>query len=255
MVMYGECSHRLVNGSGGGSTLGRITYFPDTTTPPSSSNPLLHVSHTSGTEGGEDDGAVVDPKDIPASWVLARMGCITTLDILAAEYLRRCKNRDAVLTYLRRLISLVKSRNQDKQQNDDDVNCILLNATRHPLQADRSNYGGGMGSDNGGDSEEDEGIVVVSNRWSMKEVIEHAISHHPDMVELYDMLYDWCVGGQEGKGGVDIGTIQVVMPLSTARRAATNLSLIHISEPTRLLSISYAVFCLKKKKKKSSNMK
>ena len=29
---------------------------------------------------------------------------------------------------------------------------------------------------------------------------------------------------------------------------AMNLSLIHISEPTRLLSISYAVFCLKKKK-------
>src|SRR5678816_842971 len=29
----------------------------------------------------------------------------------------------------------------------------------------------------------------------------------------------------------------------------TNLSLIHISEPTRLLSISYAVFCLKKKNK------
>eukprot|EP00658_Telonema_sp_P-2_P028670 TRINITY_DN21926_c0_g1_i2.p1 TRINITY_DN21926_c0_g1~~TRINITY_DN21926_c0_g1_i2.p1 ORF type:complete len:125 (-),score=1.01 TRINITY_DN21926_c0_g1_i2:32-406(-) len=29
-----------------------------------------------------------------------------------------------------------------------------------------------------------------------------------------------------------------------------NLSLIHISEPTRLLSISYAVFCLKKKKNK-----
>src|SRR5678815_4090603 len=30
-----------------------------------------------------------------------------------------------------------------------------------------------------------------------------------------------------------------------------DLSLIHISEPTRLLSISYAVFCLKKKTKKS----
>src|SRR5678815_114753 len=29
---------------------------------------------------------------------------------------------------------------------------------------------------------------------------------------------------------------------------AHGLSLIHISEPTRLLSISYAVFCLKKKK-------
>ena len=32
------------------------------------------------------------------------------------------------------------------------------------------------------------------------------------------------------------------------RQAAEALSLIHISEPTRLLSISYAVFCLKKKK-------
>src|SRR5450756_2957041 len=31
-------------------------------------------------------------------------------------------------------------------------------------------------------------------------------------------------------------------------RAAVNLSLIHISEPTRLGMISYAVFCLKKKK-------
>src|SRR5678815_2726686 len=31
--------------------------------------------------------------------------------------------------------------------------------------------------------------------------------------------------------------------------AVLELSLIHISEPTRLLSISYAVFCLKKKKK------
>ena len=29
-----------------------------------------------------------------------------------------------------------------------------------------------------------------------------------------------------------------------------HLSLIHISEPTRLLSISYAVFCLKKKNRK-----
>src|SRR5665254_14983 len=36
---------------------------------------------------------------------------------------------------------------------------------------------------------------------------------------------------------------------------ALPLSLIHISEPTRLLSISYAVFCLKKKKKKQKTKK
>ena len=32
---------------------------------------------------------------------------------------------------------------------------------------------------------------------------------------------------------------------------AVHLSLIHISEPTRLLSISYAVFCLKKKNERN----
>ena len=35
------------------------------------------------------------------------------------------------------------------------------------------------------------------------------------------------------------------------KMAAPTLSLIHISEPTRLGMISYAVFCLKKKKKKT----
>eukprot|EP00658_Telonema_sp_P-2_P013965 TRINITY_DN15295_c0_g1_i2.p1 TRINITY_DN15295_c0_g1~~TRINITY_DN15295_c0_g1_i2.p1 ORF type:complete len:177 (-),score=60.58 TRINITY_DN15295_c0_g1_i2:64-543(-) len=35
---------------------------------------------------------------------------------------------------------------------------------------------------------------------------------------------------------------------NTGMGTVTSLSLIHISEPTRLLSISYAVFCLKKKK-------
>src|SRR5678816_229342 len=41
----------------------------------------------------------------------------------------------------------------------------------------------------------------------------------------------------------------VDQPGATTVPAHTLLSLIHISEPTRLLSISYAVFCLKKKKK------
>ena len=37
------------------------------------------------------------------------------------------------------------------------------------------------------------------------------------------------------------------VPKLDCKRAVPVLSLIHISEPTRLLSISYAVFCLKKK--------
>eukprot|EP00658_Telonema_sp_P-2_P076721 TRINITY_DN6775_c0_g1_i1.p2 TRINITY_DN6775_c0_g1~~TRINITY_DN6775_c0_g1_i1.p2 ORF type:complete len:105 (+),score=34.15 TRINITY_DN6775_c0_g1_i1:197-511(+) len=44
------------------------------------------------------------------------------------------------------------------------------------------------------------------------------------------------------------GHTEVVKELLGAGAEVDNLSLIHISEPTRLLSISYAVFCLKKKK-------
>ena len=50
----------------------------------------------------------------------------------------------------------------------------------------------------------------------------------------------------------DTGVTFVVRPGSNRRNrwywGEPTLSLIHISEPTRLLSISYAVFCLKKKK-------
>src|SRR5450756_1851533 len=42
----------------------------------------------------------------------------------------------------------------------------------------------------------------------------------------------------------DAGTIGIAV----SRKPATDLSLIHISEPTRLGMTSYAVFCLKKKK-------
>ena len=42
------------------------------------------------------------------------------------------------------------------------------------------------------------------------------------------------------------------LELNAGDKLAIDLSLIHISEPTRLLSISYAVFCLKKKTKERS---
>src|SRR5678816_4736732 len=42
-------------------------------------------------------------------------------------------------------------------------------------------------------------------------------------------------------------TVKVDVDFGDTPAAVIELSLIHISEPTRLLSISYAVFCLKKK--------
>ena len=51
------------------------------------------------------------------------------------------------------------------------------------------------------------------------------------------------LGGRHGFGPVDRSqTEDFIYPWEEKV-----LSLIHISEPTRLLSISYAVFCLKKK--------
>src|SRR5674536_152692 len=60
---------------------------------------------------------------------------------------------------------------------------------------------------------------------------------------------------QQGRGpvgdlrGVPGGDDAVLGEGPLERAQSLHLSLIHISEPTRLLSISYAVFCLKKKKK------
>ena len=47
---------------------------------------------------------------------------------------------------------------------------------------------------------------------------------------------------------LDIASNGSIVKLATTLARVLNLSLIHISEPTRPLYISYAVFCLKKKK-------
>eukprot|EP00658_Telonema_sp_P-2_P029117 TRINITY_DN2219_c0_g1_i3.p1 TRINITY_DN2219_c0_g1~~TRINITY_DN2219_c0_g1_i3.p1 ORF type:complete len:103 (-),score=37.13 TRINITY_DN2219_c0_g1_i3:7-315(-) len=59
-------------------------------------------------------------------------------------------------------------------------------------------------------------------------------------------------GGQAQDEDKTLVRLQLALKEAIAEQVqmAEELSLIHISEPTRLLSISYAVFCLKKKKKK-----
>eukprot|EP00658_Telonema_sp_P-2_P039767 TRINITY_DN28406_c0_g1_i1.p1 TRINITY_DN28406_c0_g1~~TRINITY_DN28406_c0_g1_i1.p1 ORF type:complete len:109 (-),score=22.90 TRINITY_DN28406_c0_g1_i1:10-336(-) len=80
-------------------------------------------------------------------------------------------------------------------------------------------------------------------------------------------LNDWFIYGCSGLTSVDLSPLSLLRelpqyfmlhcssletidlsPLSNITGVGHHLSLIHISEPTRLLSISYAVFCLKKKK-------
>eukprot|EP00658_Telonema_sp_P-2_P049547 TRINITY_DN37691_c0_g1_i2.p1 TRINITY_DN37691_c0_g1~~TRINITY_DN37691_c0_g1_i2.p1 ORF type:complete len:314 (+),score=72.76 TRINITY_DN37691_c0_g1_i2:269-1210(+) len=57
-------------------------------------------------------------------------------------------------------------------------------------------------------------------------------------------------GGGGGSSAVAVKNVRQELQKLKESFVDSYLSLIHISEPTRLLSISYAVFCLKKKKKK-----
>ena len=58
-----------------------------------------------------------------------------------------------------------------------------------------------------------------------------------------------------GKRKVDDTAIDLTPMLDVVFILLIFLSLIHISEPTRLRRISYAVFCLKKKKKQKKQKK
>src|SRR5678815_4488314 len=69
------------------------------------------------------------------------------------------------------------------------------------------------------------GWVRMRKPWCGKSVIESA----PDTVQRNVLL-------SQHSGATAVVTDEAQVPM---------LSLIHISEPTRLLSISYAVFCLK----------
>src|SRR5678815_4241658 len=70
-------------------------------------------------------------------------------------------------------------------------------------------------------------------------------------VDLCDVTSDDRLGTESETGQEHLHLLgRGVLCLVEDDEGVVQLSLIHISEPTRLLSISYAVFCLKKKKKK-----
>src|SRR5678815_2622602 len=83
------------------------------------------------------------------------------------------------------------------------------------------------------------GGAKVSNKGDIDLVTEADIASEEliiDWIRSYDPQH--AILAEESGELVNVG----------AQRSDWKLSLIHISEPTRLLSISYAVFCLKKKK-------
>ena len=75
------------------------------------------------------------------------------------------------------------------------------------------------------------------------------------LISLVTVMFGMLSGPMDELGVKDVIVRALGYDLNPAEREGRiiilYLSLIHISEPTRLLSISYAVFCLKKKNKKN----
>ena len=69
---------------------------------------------------------------------------------------------------------------------------------------------------------------------------------------LVTVASGWVVNLTLAGRGLALAFFALVGLSLLSQRVAQRLSLIHISEPTRLGMISYAVFCLKKKKKKNN---
>ena len=103
---------------------------------------------------------------------------------------------------------------------------------------------------------------IVSKLWNLCNVLrDDGITYHQYVTELTYILflkmaketgaelqipegYRWDV--LKAKSGVELKKFYKEL----LNHLGENLSLIHISEPTRRTPISYAVFCLKKKKQK-----
>eukprot|EP00658_Telonema_sp_P-2_P029350 TRINITY_DN22337_c0_g1_i2.p1 TRINITY_DN22337_c0_g1~~TRINITY_DN22337_c0_g1_i2.p1 ORF type:complete len:278 (-),score=75.85 TRINITY_DN22337_c0_g1_i2:96-929(-) len=98
--------------------------------------------------------------------------------------------------------------------------------------------------------------------FGMLEAIPFDIDEHPLGIECATRdhaMHHWEMRSEEERDAwldacnelIRVANRACGRPLSSPgpQQSQYRLSLIHISEPTRLLSISYAVFCLKKKKK------
>src|SRR5674476_1262439 len=91
--------------------------------------------------------------------------------------------------------------------------------------------------------------IPLLNKPSVGHLVEHLSANgFNDIVVTLGYLGRNIEGylGDGQKFGVEINYIREKKKLGTAG-SVKNLSLIHISEPTRQAEISYAVFCLKKK--------
>ena len=95
----------------------------------------------------------------------------------------------------------------------------------------------------------------------------HAVVHDPGLAAQLRLLFDMLLKPDNRllKGSLLLSTLAWLITrhnkkgfrpaeITPAGQRLQHLSLIHISEPTRQAEISYAVFCLKKKKKNSKTL-
>ena len=98
--------------------------------------------------------------------------------------------------------------------------------------------------------------VAVNGYGVIGKRVADAVALQDDMelVGVADVSTDYRIRVAVERGYPVYASVPEKRPgMEDANIPVQGLSLIHISEPTRLLSISYAVFCLKKKKKRTKN--
>src|SRR5665648_143963 len=94
-----------------------------------------------------------------------------------------------------------------------------------------------------------EGPVQAEQAWVIQQAQGFPVGHHSDSPILGDLVLNRLATRRIAADDLEwVATRSGSSPCEVA--VTFPLSLIHISEPTRLGMISYAVFCLKKKKKK-----
>jgi len=92
-------------------------------------------------------------------------------------------------------------------------------------------------------------VAIPDTRLTTLAALAESKNVIPTSIEFVDIagLVKGAAEGK-GKGNAFLSHIREVDLILHVVRCFEDLSLIHISEPTRLRRISYAVFCLKKKK-------
>eukprot|EP00658_Telonema_sp_P-2_P026933 TRINITY_DN20913_c0_g1_i2.p1 TRINITY_DN20913_c0_g1~~TRINITY_DN20913_c0_g1_i2.p1 ORF type:complete len:1002 (+),score=170.57 TRINITY_DN20913_c0_g1_i2:185-3190(+) len=159
--------------------------------------------------------------------------------LVERELITRCKKMKVSVAVVSKLLQLVKDdltiSEMDPPSNDPNDDADDVSPTKKLKIDSRVNTPGKPRSM----------VLLASLIYTL------ANGTFDTVLSVHDRIHEKTL--EKYRADVDTYKVQLEEYNELINGKGKRLSLIHISEPTRLLSISYAVFCLKKKKKKHTN--